>query len=325
MKRAEPARELWLKLRGSKPKALAPAECSEPSTSAERLIELSRGFLKSGDAPAAAACAKPAVALLDDMRMLRANALYLDGDRATALTELGRVLDLEPDRAEALFARGVLVIEGAPDDVASLGRAKKDFARYAQLGKEPWRKERAQAWTERLDRAIAAGGYSKLAPMPKVESRPSGPFAGGAAGPFAGGQAAPGSAPPQLDDKTISAVQSIERTPEMEARFDQLLAEGEQQLAKHEFDQARASYRQVMPFRPNDGRVRAGLAWALIGAGAPMGEGIFKVAVESHPDAVERLGDELKRHGDAEGAKKLWSKLAEAAPDYAPKLQAKLQ
>ncbi|MFY0529025.1 hypothetical protein ACN28I_39655 [Archangium gephyra] len=96
-------------------------------------------------------------------------------------------------------------------------------------------------------------------------------------------------------------------------------------LSKGRYDEALAAYRQVMPLRP-DGRVKAGLAWTLVGLGKPTADRVWGVAVGSDPAAVDQLGETLKAKGDAKGAKALWTKLAASAPDYAARasLQAKL-
>ena len=80
-----------------------------------------------------------------------------------------------------------------------------------------------------------------------------------------------------------------------------------------------------MPLRP-DGRVKAGLAWTLVGLGKPTADRVWGVAVSSDPSAVDQLGETLKAKGDTRGAKALWAKLAADAPDYAARasLQAKL-
>jgi tetratricopeptide (TPR) repeat protein len=323
--KVEPAQALLQPHAKVKAKPVPPAECSEPSTSTDRLLELARANVKAKDLPAAVACLRPAVALLQEARVLRANALYLTGKTAEALGELGKAIELEPPSAEALFARGAILVEQSPDDVATLKKAKQDFDRALKQKPDPIRKARAEQWAAKLDRAIAAGGYSKLTPMPALAKAQPGAAAAPAGGTAPVAAAPSGSAPPQLDTATMQAFQNTERTPEMEARFDQLLTEGEKFLAARDFEKARANYRQVMPFRPSDGRTRAGLAWALIGAGAPMGDNIFKVAAEGDPAAVDRLGDTLKALGDAEGAKQVWTKLAATAPGYADKLQAKLK
>ena len=120
-------------------------------------------------------------------------------------------------------------------------------------------------------------------------------------------------------------MQNVERTPELEAQLTKTVEQGEELLAKGRYDEALAAYRQVMPLRP-DARVKAGLAWTLVGLGKPTADRVWGVAVGADPAAVDQLGETLKAKGDAKGAKALWTKLAASAPDYAAKasLQAKL-
>jgi tetratricopeptide (TPR) repeat protein len=120
-------------------------------------------------------------------------------------------------------------------------------------------------------------------------------------------------------------MENVERTPELEAQLTQTVERGEELLARGRFDEALQAYRQVMPLRP-DGRVKAGLAWTLVGLGKPTADRVWGVAVSADPAAVDQLGETLKAKGDAKGAKALWTKLATSAPDYAARtsLQAKL-
>ena len=82
----------------------------------------------------------------------------------------------------------------------------------------------------------------------------------------------------------------------------------------------------MVPFQPEHGRGKAGMAWSLVGLGRPMADRIWGVAVGADPKAVESLGDTLQAKGDAKGAKALWAKLKDSAPGYANKasLEAKL-
>lgn len=87
------------------------------------------------------------------------------------------------------------------------------------------------------------------------------------------------------------------------------------------------AYRRVVPFEPENGRAKAGMAWALVGLNRqPMADRVWSVAVQADPQAVETLGDTLAKKGNAKDARALWAKLAETAPAYAEKanLQKKL-
>jgi tetratricopeptide (TPR) repeat protein len=179
-------------------------------------------------------------------------------------------------------------------------------------GREKWKKTRAE------DRRI------RLSQMPKEPAAPmaaAGPMQG-SAGPM-GGQGQDG--PPALTQEMVDAVQNTEHTPELEAGLAKLVEQGEDHLAQGKYDEALGVYRRVVPFQPENGRAKAGMAWALVGLGKPMADRVWGVAVSSDPAAVEKLGDTLMSKGDAKGAKALWAKLLQSAPDYPNKaaLQAK--
>lgn len=75
-------------------------------------------------------------------------------------------------------------------------------------------------------------------------------------------------------------------------------------------------------YQPSNPRLRAGMAWTLVRLGKPMADTVWRAAIEN-PDAVDALGDRLKAQGDADGAKALWTRLAETVPGYAPRLEGK--
>ena len=145
----------------------------------------------------------------------------------------------------------------------------------------------------------------------------SAPFAssGGSAGDPSGASARP------LTQEMIDAVKNTERTPELEQGLAKLVQEGEDHLAHARYQEALDAYKRVVPFQPDNGRARAGMAWALLGLNRqPMAERVWSMAVEGDPAAVERLGDTLSSKGDVRGANALWAKLASTAPDYARKV-----
>jgi Flp pilus assembly protein TadD len=116
----------------------------------------------------------------------------------------------------------------------------------------------------------------------------------------------------------IDAVKNTERTPELQEGLAKLVLDAEEHLARRRFQEALDAYKRVMPFQPENGRVRAGMAWALVGLERqPMADRIWSVAVSGDPTAVDQLGDALTAKGDKSGAKALWSKLASSAPSYA--------
>jgi hypothetical protein len=68
------------------------------------------------------------------------------------------------------------------------------------------------------------------------------------------------------------------------------------------------------------------MAWSLVGLNRqPMADRIWTVAVSADAGAVDRLGDVLASKGNRDGAKALWTKLAQSSPAYAEKLQSKLK
>ena len=103
----------------------------------------------------------------------------------------------------------------------------------------------------------------------------------------------------------MEAIQATPRTPEFEANLSRLLEEGEAKLAADQYSDALDDYRQVMPYRPDDGRLRAGMAWALVGLKRqPMADNIWRVAVTSDPAAVDALGDRLLAKGNRPGRRR---------------------
>lgn len=311
-----------------------------PSSAAEEMYKVAEERAKKGDTAGAAACARAALVPVLDVEVLRGQALYLTGDKAGALAVFERVLDVAPSDAEALFGRSALLYETRGEDVKALQAAHEGFEAYLAAHPEAARVEVAQQLSKFAEETAKAGGRTKWLKMREQERRirlsqpkPSAPMAGGpmmggpaAGGPMAGQQGSAGpSAPPALTQEMVDAVQNTERTPELEAGLAKLVEEGEEHLAKGHYDEALGVYRRVVPFQPDNGRAKAGMAWALVGKGSPMADRIWGVAVGSDAAAVEKLGDTLLAKGDAKGAKALWAKLLQSAPDYPNKaaLQAK--
>ncbi|MGA9523912.1 MAG: tetratricopeptide repeat protein, partial [Myxococcaceae bacterium] len=309
------------------------AECAgeEPL---EKKRELVNARMKARDPAGAAACALAALKPAIDAERMLGHARFLTGDTDGALTTLERVLQLAPDDGEALYAHATVLFEAKPDDVKALAQAKAEWEQF--LKSEPTSPR--VAWTRRMiaraDQAIAAGGVSALdkkqvaGAQAKVASAPP-----SMAPPFAAPmQAAPmqaGSAsPPPLTREAMEAFQNTQITPEMLERFAKLIDEGEVHLASGRFQEALENYKQVMPYQPDNARLRAGMAWALVALKRqPMADRVWQVAVTSNPEAVDALGQTLKARGDAAGARSVWTKLAETAPSYAQKagLKARLE
>jgi tetratricopeptide (TPR) repeat protein len=322
------------KKQGKKPVPSAEeANCGfTPATSVEDMAKVAEERAKKGDVAGAAACAKAALGPVLEVEVLRANCLYLTGRKADALLVYERALDVTPSNAEALFARSALLYETKGEDVKAMQAAHEGFEAFVASYPDSPRTELAKQLSKFAEETAKAGGREKwkqaraeerrirLSQPRPAEPAATGPMAG--AGPMAGqGQ----DGPPVLTKEMVDAVQNTERTPELEAGLAKLVEEGEESLAKGQYDAALGVYRRVVPFQPDNGRAKAGMAWALVGLGKPMADRVWSVAVSSDPAAVEKLGDTLMAKGDAKGAKALWAKLLQSVPDYPNKaaLQAK--
>jgi tetratricopeptide (TPR) repeat protein len=345
--KAKPTRELFLaqrkKLGGAAVPSVEEARCGFTEQMAmEERGKVAAERAKKGDTAGAVACGRAALELSLDVESMRANALFLTNDASGALKVYERVLEVAPSFADALFGRSAVLYETRGEDVKALRSAHEGFEAFIAAHPSSPRVSLARKLSRMTDEAEKAGGMKKWqatrdedrriratkldlsrggAPMAQAPA----PNAGGrpmAAGPMQGG----GASAPSISQETMEAMNSVEHTPELEAQLDQTVAQGEELLSKGRYDEALTAYRQVMPLRP-DGRVKAGLAWTLVGLGKPTAERVWGVAVSSDPAAVDKLGETLKAKGDAKGAKALWTKLAASAPDYAASasLQAKLE
>jgi tetratricopeptide (TPR) repeat protein len=334
--KAVKTRALYLEQRkklGKKPVPSAEeAQCGfAANATVEDMGKVAEERAKKGDAAGAAACARAALEPVIEVEVLRANALYLTGDAQGALTVYGRVLEVAPSNEEALFSRSAVLYETKGEDVKALQAAHDGFQAFVALHPDSPRADLAKQMAQFAEDTAKAGGRQKWKqaraedrrvrlsqPLPQrpMEAMPP---AQAAAGAGAGGGM------PVLTQDMVDAVQNTERTPELEAGLAKLVEEGEEHLARGRYDEALAAYRRVVPFQPDNGRAKAGMAWAMVGLGRPMADRIWGVAVSSDAAAVEKLGDTLQARGDGRGAKALWTKLLSSAPDYPNKasLQAK--
>jgi len=285
-----------------------------------------------GEHGKAAVCALEALGPALEAGGLLGHALALTGDGKGALVAYGRVLELQPRQPDALYGHASVTFDVRGDDLAALRGARKELETFLAVAPGAPQAPTARALLGRLDAVIAAGGATRfaaarekaraqgrvaVAEAPAAPSPPPGvaapPPAPASSPPMASG---PGT-PPPLSRETVEAIQSTPRTPEFEANLSRLLEDGEAKLATDQYAEALADYRQVMPYRPDDGRLRAGMAWALVGLKRqPMADNIWRVAVTSDPAAVDALGDRLAAKGNRTGAKALWTKLLGTAPDY---------
>jgi tetratricopeptide (TPR) repeat protein len=318
LEKAKPARQFYFeekKAAGSKPlPAAGSIGCTpKPDDHLQAQLELAKGKAKS-DPAAAASCIRAALHPLIEVETQLGNARFLTKDSTGALAAYESALELFESNPEARYGRAALLLDTRGDDPKALEQARGDFVRFMTDYPTSPRAKQAKQLLERTDAAIAAGGMSKLvAKGPKPPpAKPVDPHAG-----------VPGG-PPALTKEMIEAVQNVERTPELEQGFQKLIEEAETDLATGKYQDALDNYKRVVPFNPDNARARAGMAWSLVRLQKPMAQNVWSVALQD-PTALDTLGDTLKKKGDGEGAKLLWQRLKETAPDYAGKVEAKLK
>jgi len=330
---AEPVRALFLQQR-----KLVKGELPDPSASGcrvssdmavDKAAEKARSLAAQKQPGPAAACALEALGPVLDSTALLGNTLALTGDPKGALAAYERVLQVQPRNAAALYGHGAIVFDTKGNDLAALKAARNDLVKSAELASGTSQGASAKALAERIDKVIAAGGATKFARQQEKARAEAKPAVAAATPPspppMAGGSpmqppptAASPSTPPQLSKETMEAFQKTEITPEMQANFTRLIEDGEAKLVANKYQDALDNYRQVMPYQPNNPRLRAGMAWALVGLQRqPMADNVWRVAVTSDPAAVDALGDRLSKAGNKESARALWTKLQATAPDYA--------
>jgi len=304
-----------------------PDSCRGPHE-LKSLVEEMEKRASAGDAEGAAGCGAQAMELVLEAEEMRANALALAGDARGAAAGYDRVLQVDAERKGSLYGHAMALVESRPDDVAALRSAKADLDAMLSEDAPPARVEMAKQTSARLDQAIAAGGFSKLVAKETAERKAKGPpktppFVARALAGQQGGSSSPsgpgGTGPtPEQVRQMAEAAQNMPRTPEVEAGFAKLVEQGEDHLARGRYQDALDAYKRVVPFQPENGRAKAGMAWAMIGLNRqPMADRVWTVAVSSDPAAVDQLGDLLKQKGDEKGARALWAKLKASAPDYA--------
>ncbi len=289
-----------------------PAQC-EPSAekTLAQLIERTKAAQAAGPSKRdeAAGCARAAVVSLPEIDVLAGHSFFLNGNIEEALKTYSQSIDTFPNNLEARYARAALVLDSKGDDVKFLQSAKVDFELVTAAKPASPRQRQAETLLKRTVEALAAGGLSKIAPTASTTA------AATAVPP-------PPTAPP-LSPQMMEAFQNTPRTPEMETKFEKLVVDAEAHLAKGRFQEALDNYKQVMPFQPDNARLRAGMACSLFGLQKPMADRVWTVASQS-PEAIDALGDRLKSLGDTAGAKVVWARLKTTVPAYAPKVEAKI-
>jgi len=316
---AEDARKLYLaqaRVVGNKPVPnAADVGCAPGGDATLASLHEKAKALASKNAPGAVACLKAALAPLMEVEVLLGHALFLGKDVPGAIAVYSRSLDTFPANVEARYARGALTLDAFGDDVAALGRAKADLEKVLADAPTSPRAPTAKRLLERTNSAIAAGGLSK-APVTAEQIA--------AAQPAPPSQPPGAGRPPVLTQEMMEAFQNTPRTAEMEDNFKKLISEAEEHLAHQRFQDALNSYKGVMPYQPDNPRVRAGLAWTMIKLNRqPMATNVWNVATTT-PEAIDQLGETLKAKGDAAGAREVWQRLKDSVPSYASKLEGKL-
>ncbi len=337
-KTAEPVRALFLQQRkgvkGELPDASTAGCRIAGDMGVDRAAERARTLAAQKQPGPAAACALAALGPVVDSTALLGNALALLGDLKGALAAYERVLQIQPRDAAALYGHGAVTFDLKGDDLQALKAARKELQTSAEVSPSAPQATSARALAERIGQVIAAGGATKFARQqekvraeatPVVVAAPPTAAPPMAAPPMAapppsqpGPQASGPAAPPQISKETMEAFQKVEVTPEMKANFARLIEDGEAKLAANKYQDALDNYRQVMPYQPDNPRLRAGMAWALVGLQRqPMADNVWRVAVTSDPASVDALGDRLSKAGNKESARAIWTKLQATAPDYA--------
>lgn len=318
---AEKARALFLaqkKLAGNKalPSAADVGCTPGPDATLAQLEAKAAALAQAKNAPGAVACLKAALAPLMEVEVMLGHAQFLSRDPAGALATYAKALETFDANVDARYARAAALLDTQGDDLQALAQAKADFERVLADAPTSPRAGNAKRLLARTTAALEAGGLSKAPVVAVAAAAPTpAPAPQGPGGPVL---------PPQLTPEMMAAFQNAPRTAEMEGNFQKLIEEGEEHLARGRFQEALGNYKQVMPYQPNNPRLRAGMAWTMIKLNRqPMADNVWRAATET-PDAISALGDTLKAKGDAEGARAVWQRLKDSVPAYAPKLEGKL-
>ncbi|MBL8909803.1 MAG: hypothetical protein JNM17_03770 [Archangium sp.] len=321
IKQTEDARALFVaqkKLAGTRPLPAPNTLGCEPTADSTllKLVDKAKEQITAKNAPGAVSCLKAALAPVMEVDVMYGNAQFLLGDTGGAVATYTRALDTFESNADARYARAAVTLDAYGDDVAALGRAKADFEKFlADVPTSP-RAANAKRLLTRTNDALTAGGLSKL----NITAEQ---VAAITPQPVANAPRQPGQ-PPQLTPEMINAFNDAPRTPEMQDNFKKLISDAEEHLARGRFQEALDAYKQVMPYQPDNARLRAGMAWTMVKLNRqPMADNVWRVATQN-PDAVAELGDALKAKGDVDGAKALWTRLRDTVPAYAPKLEGRL-
>ncbi|MFO0601459.1 MAG: hypothetical protein U0228_39525 [Myxococcaceae bacterium] len=313
---AEEGRALLIsdrKLLGNKPVPGPETVGCEPKPDVTLATLLEKARAQQRNPPAAFACLRAALAPLMEVDVGYGNTQFLLGDAPGAIATFTRALETFETNVDARYARGAATLDALGDDPAALTRAKADLEKFLADAPTSPHAPNAKRLLARAEAAIKAGGLSRATisaeQIAAVAPQP---------GPRPAGQ------PPMLSKEVMEAFQNAPRTPEMEDNFKKLITTAEDHLAHGRFQEALDAYKQVMPYQPDNARLRAGMAWTMVKLNRqPMADNVWRVATQT-PDAVAELGDALKAAGDVEGARALWTRLRDTVPSYAPRLEGRL-
>ena len=324
-----------------KPAADLPVECRRAGPE-YGLAEIAQASAKL-DPPHHLRCLLAALESTQAARARRGNSLYLVGHPDGALAEHRKVLEKSPDYPESLFFVGAILLEQSGGDKAKLAEGKKFWERLLKVAPDHPRAALVKESLPNVEQifkpqggampsghppvggaqAAAPGsgalppGHPPLAGAEADGSLPEGhPPVGGAQGPMAhSGPTAEEVA--QVQD----AVQGTERTPELEKGLDGLVVEGEKALDEGKYQDARDALVRVMPMRPGDARVSAGLGGAMRGLGRlDMAERTLTAALRTdprQPRALYELGKLRAQQGNKAAALEQFRSLQQADPKFA--------
>lgn len=308
--KADEPRALYLaqkKVLGGKPlPAAKPAGCDvkDGVTLAE-----ATATAKKLKPPDAVACLEVALAPVREAEVLLGNARFLARDVKGALDAYENALKLSEANVDARYARAAVWLDTQGDDVKQLEKVKAELERVLTDAPDFPKAANAKRLLQRTGEALEKGGLTKVGVTAEAIAALT--------------PARPAGQAPVLSKEVMEAFQNAPRTPELEANFVKLVERGEDALAKGDLQAALDAYKQVMPYQPDNARLRAGMAWTMVKLNRqPMADNVWRVAASS-PEALDALGDRLKAKGDEAGAKALWQRLRETAPEYAPKLEGK--
>ncbi len=304
LEKTKVARERYLSLRAQlKGNETAP-DCA-PSEALQLEAAVALAAKKKG--AAAAACLKTALAPAREVEVLLGDAYFLGKDVSSALATWDSALALFDDNHDARYARAAALLDSRGEDVEVLKQVQAELTRVLKDAPAFPKAANAKRLLARTEAAISSGGLLKVG-VSREDVQALAPAA-----PRQPGQA------PVLTKEVMEAFQNAPRTPEMDENFKKLVEGAEVSLAGGRFQEALDAYKQVMPFQPDNPRLRAGMAWTMVKLNRqPMADNVWRVAAGS-PEAIDALAATLKEKGDGEGARAVLQRLRETVPGYSPK------